>query len=221
MPLGYAAGPGDAFELWGEVVATVRDVRIVSPPAGSAPAPETYQTDEQLVEGHSVYAVLDIRREVVPPEEGNVTISGLVECHHDGKISTVSWEPIPGLVIPLPTRVDSVDVRCRVGETVVVVPDPFSQGASSGSVSPLVPTGDVLIYDTPLGVRTYAEELTFTLERLDARGRPETKAFTAWRVPILDPWVDAEGRLQNFLLPMPVRRVAENDARGYEALLES
>lgn len=204
VPAGLGAATDPIFEIWGDAVAIITDVELVNPPQDVTYNNSEFYAEEQLVEGHTVFATIEFRAYPVE-SEGNISIDGHVSCDHEVRVDTVPW-----MGIPIPTRIERAQVACQVGERVFVTPDPFETGGSSAN--PPTPTGIVMPFEAPTGW-TYAEEFTYVAG--------DGKSYYAWAVPILEPWENARGTAKNFMLPMPIEKLRHNDVRDYSVYLMS
>lgn len=206
-------GGGDVLDAYAEVVATVEDVTLVEPLV-----PVTGRAGdvrgETLVEGHTTFVTLDVYvwRNAT---QGHVNITGFVECHHQADVNVSYWFG----VVPVPNRVDKVEAGCRVGEHVFVMPDPFMPPNAYLSAPPSR-TGEVFVYETPMGETTYAEEYVYTIVTPDAWGEPVVERRYAFSTPVHEPWIHTDGRPKSFLLPLPEARLLEMGLDHYQVVLE-
>lgn len=216
LPIGVAAipygdeGEGTVVEGTQEVVAEVYDVVLANLPEERELDPSTLQEPEQLVEGHTVFVVIDVKTR---PREanGSVDIMGMVECRANATYSGRTF-----LGIPLPERVDRAQVRCRIDEHVIVSPDPFQDPPAGRPTA----TDRLIPFRIP-GVGTgYAEEFAYPVVRQRADGSEETLTFYAWKVPIWDAWVDGHGRPKNFYAPIPEDRLLEMGVGDFKVFHE-
>lgn len=222
LPIGVSALPmmghgdddgddgGSIFEGSQEVVAEVYDVVLAGLPHEKTYEPESLHEQEQLVEGHTVFVVIDL---VARAERtnGSVDVMGMVECKAN---VTYSGREFWGIL--LPEHVESAQVRCRADEHVVVSPDPFQDppAARPQRTDRLVP------FRIPDGSLGYAEEYSYPVVRQAPDGTEQTLTFYAYKVPIWDQWIDAHGRPKNWYAPLPEDRLREMGVRDFEAYHE-
>lgn len=204
---------GQVLEYYGEAAAYIEDVAIAT-----FPAPVTGRTgefrEEQLVEGHTTFLTLDIAVER-ERKNASIDIEGYVRCEHRARVNFTYLG-----AVPFPTYVDYAGSECRVGEQVVIVPDPFLDWSAS-YVSPLQPTGRLLEFTAPNGERAYMEELTFhTLDHDDGWAEPLRRDYYAWTTPIFPPWVSDDGRLRSFYAPLPEDRLLEMGVEDFQVVFE-
>lgn len=213
-PLLVAAFPDDPDAWWdevtevqGEASAWVEDVRLAA-----LPAPVTGRSaevvPEQLVEGHTVFAVLNVhvwRNET----EGVINVTGYVDCKHSVGIATRNG---------VPSRVDHAGAECRVYERVVVRPN--STTAPWTWFTPLEATGRIQPFTTPSGQPGYAEELSYVASYEDGRGQLVQQTLYAWAVPIYPAWLHVDGRPASFLAPLPEDRLREMGVDRFDVLFE-
>lgn len=216
LPIGVAALPdgGDeepVLDGYQEATATVYDVVLARLPHEKGYEPESLHEEERLVEGHTVFVVIDVVS-YDRQANGSVDIMGMVDCKANAKYSGPTF-----LGIPLPERVDSVEARCRVDEHVIVTPDPFNDPPMAA----LQPTGRLLPFTIPGVGQGYAEELQYPVQRQDAHGATETAIHYAWKVPIWGSWLDADGRPKNFYAPLPEDRLLEMGVQDFEVYHEN
>ena len=210
---GLGAGENPVLDLWGEATAIVSGVELVDLPERREQDPATTSVGERLVEGHTVFAVIDVKTRPVNETEEFVEIEGVVHCEDRVSIRT---ERLFG-VVPVPTGIDQAQLHCYVGQRVIVTPDPFTGDPGSLADLPALgasaarPTGVVLPVTAPDGQSTYAEEMSF-----EHAGR----TYFAWAVPVLAPYENERGDVKNFRLPMPAERLRHNDVHDYCVLLE-
>lgn len=219
LPIGVMAMPdgaeessseddGSVLDGYQEVTAAVYDVVLAQMPREKVYDPASFREEEQLVEGHTVFVVIELEYDLADTN-GTVDIMGMVDCDARATYSGPTF-----LGIPLPERIDRVEASCRVDEHVVVAPDPFANPPLS---SPQ-PTGRLIPFHVPGVGHAYAEELSYPVARTDASGWTETETFYAWKVPIWQPWIDAHGRPKNFYAPLPedkLREMGESDFEVY------
>lgn len=214
VPLGVAAQPWEAFGLWGNVSATVQNVEVFDWPDKKVYDPTSFQVPEQLVEGHTTFATIEMRSNRTELE-GNVSIAGYVRC--DDEVEW-EWEGAPIFI----TRVRKAHVECTVGQRVIVTPDPFTgdPGYIPIGGTSAEPTGRILPFTPPGQPPTYAEELVYTQTLQDETGRVTQRTLYAWATPILPTFETPTGP-KNFLMPIPLDRIYEMDVRDYSVVLEA
>lgn len=210
---GQGAGESDVVETGAEVVAYVQDLELVD-------APDRYEypawnlTSEQLVEGHTTFAVIE-RTPTKIEENGTVDITGFIECWHHVNATDESWF---GLV-RIPNRINKAEAGCRVGETIIVTPSLFRPASpQSSSAGPMMPTGNFVTLDTPTGEPAQAEEFVFSATHLTEDGTWVAQDYYAWQVPILQEWMDADGDPRNFWMELPTHRLVEMGVTDFELI---
>lgn len=190
-----------------EVAAEVYDVVLARMPREKEYDHETFREEEQLVEGHTVFVVIDVGSRF-NDSNGSVDIMGMVECKAE-----VSYSGPTFLGIPLPERVDRAHVRCRADEHVIVTPDPFQ----NPPLARPVPTDRLIPFRGPTGELAYAQEYSYPALRQDPDGTQEEATFYAWSVPIWsEPWLDTHGRPKNFYSPIPEDRLVEMGVEDFK-----
>lgn len=206
VPVGIGAGDTPLLDLWGEASAIVSDVELFQPPQKKTYDPDQFYAEEQLVEGHTVFATIEFRANVSEAAE-NITIDGVVHC--EDHVEADTWMGIP-------YRVRHAQAECYVGQRVVVTPDPFS--GNPGSLANLSlsslsyhPTGNTFPVRSPDGQWGTVEELWFEVD---------DRQYFAWATPVFEPWSWGE-KTKNFIVPLPTDRLAHNDLSSYRVLLES
>lgn len=204
----YPSGDEMVVEGGAQGVLEITDVALAELGDPRTVEPNSTFGHEQLVEGHTVFAVIDIRTTVVNTS-GNFTVDGLVSCSYHAEGESRSFL---GLV-SYPTHVDRVEVDCLEQHRVVVMPSPVAQ---SSSMSPLTPNGDVLRYVTPKGEVGYADEYTFVESWTTPDGREHHATRYAWGTDVMHPWTTRAGHEKNVLLPLPPDRLVEMQARNFE-----
>lgn len=206
----------DAAEVTAEVLARVEDVRVFEPQYRYEPIPVGLRGEEQLVEGHSVFVVLEFagnRTEV----EGNVTVTGEVECDYRAEAGTTPW--YAGL--PLVTGVREAWARCRVHDQVVVTPTVYCQvqgdwDCATPAAPVLVPTGVRTPFQSPDGQWGEMVEYAFTAT---PPGEREPRTYYAFAVPILHAWVhEDDGATRNLWAPLPLGRLEAMDVWDFKFL---
>jgi len=219
LPVAAWANPNDpssyVVEGGAEGLLQVTDVALADLGAPRAIDPSSTHAQERLVEGHTVFAVIDITTHVLN-DTGNFTVDGLVSCsaHAEG--------PTRGITLPFvgkvyyPTRVDDVTVDCLEQHRVVVIPSPFQ---TSSSYTPLHPTGVVTRYQTPNGDVGYEEEYAFFEQWSDAEGVHQAPRY-AWAVSAHPAWTKADGHAKNLMAPLPADRLHEMGLHGFQLVDE-
>lgn len=217
LPIGVMAMPdddapddGSGVGGYEELTATVYDVVLAEMPREKVYDAGSYHEEEQLVEGHTVFVVLDVTYRF-NDTNGTVDIMGMVDCKAEASYSGPTF-----LGIPLPERVDGVHAGCRVDEYVLVAPDPFAYPPLAAAT----PTGRLLPFDVPGVGRAYAEEMRYPVRLQAPDGASETATFYAWKVPIWQTWTDAHGRPKNFYAPLPEDKLAEMGVGDYKVYHE-
>ena len=218
VPVGIGTGQDPILDLWGEASAIVTNIELLPPQQNKTYDPNEFFAHEQLVEGHTTFATIEFRANVTV-DAGNYTIDGTVECkdHIRGRGPVIFGFVIPGTV-------DEAHVECRVGQRVIITPDPFTGdpgflggggggggGGSGGSAPAYAPTGEVRPIRTPNGQFGYIEELVF---------EHDGKTWYAWATTVMKPW-ERDGTLKNFIAPLPTDKLRLNDAASYRVILES
>lgn len=200
----------DVVEVAAEAVAYVQDLELVSPP-DQYEYPPWELGSEQLVEGHIVFHTLE-RTPTRIEDNGSLDIVGTVNCQHHVNATTKSWF---GLV-HIPDRVNEAWVECEAGERVVVTPSVFRSSAAS----PMMPTGNGFMLDTPTGEPAYAQELVFTVTEELRDGSFAAKEYYAWSVPALEKWVYRDGTTKNLWFELPVGKLREMGTDRFEVISE-
>lgn len=220
LPVAAWANPNDdptstVVEGGAEGLLQVTDVALADLGASRVVDPNSTSTHERLVEGHTVFAVIDIKTRVVD-DVGNFTVDGLVSCHAHAE------GPTRGLTLPFvgkvyyPTRVDSVEIDCLEQHRVVVIPSPVG---STSSYTPLSPTGVVSRYQSPSGDVGYEDEYAFFERWSDAQGEHEAQRY-AWAVPVQSTWTKADGHAKNVMAPLPAARLLEMGVHDFQLVDE-
>lgn len=206
----------DAAEASAEVVARVSNVRVFEPQYDWDPVPSGLHAAESLVEGHSVFVVLEHRgnRTAV---EGTVTVAGEVDCDYRAEAGTSPWL----LGVPMVTGVREAWAKCRAYDQVVVTPAVYCQvqgdwACDAPSAPVLVPTGERAAFLSPDGQAGEMVEYAFTAT---PPGEREPRTFYAYAVPVFDPWVhEDDGATRNLWAPLPLDRLAEMDVWDFKFL---
>ena len=209
LPIGVMAMPDDGsghaedddsvLDAYQGVTATVYDVVLAQMPREREYDAASFHEAEQLVEGHTVFAVIELESRETETN-GSVDIMGMVDCKAEAGYTGPTF-----LGIPLPERIDRAHVECRIDEKVVVSPDPFQDPP----LAQPTPTGRLIPFRTPTGERAYAEELSYPVQRTQPDGTLGVATHYAWSVPIWQPWLDAHGRPKNFYAPLPEDKLRE------------
>lgn len=206
----------DAAEVVAEVLARVSDLRVFEPRYEAEPIPSGIHSAERLVEGHSVFAVLDFHSNATPVE-GNVTVAGEVDCEYRAEVGTTPW--YGGL--PMVTGVREAWARCRVHDQVVVTPSVYCevQGdweCDAPSALVLVPTGVRTAFQSPDGQWGEMVEYAFSAT---PPGEREARTFYAFAVPIFRPWVHGDdGATRDLWAPLPLGRLEQMDVWDFKFL---
>lgn len=202
IPVGLGASQNPILDLWADGSVIIQDVEIFNPPQKKSYDPNEFYAEERLVEGHIVFATITFS----PRYEnatGNVTIDGVVHCEDH-----VEYDTFAGFI---PYNIRRAQFECYTGQRVIITPDPFSGDPGSLTDLPLMqPTGRVEGIRTPDGQRGYIEELSFV---------HEGKLWYAWATPVFEPWT-RDGKVKNFMAPLPIERLASNDIDDYHVFLE-
>jgi hypothetical protein len=209
VPFGYAAQPWTVFDTYNEVYAAVSDLEVLNLPDKKVYDPNSFFAEEQPVEGHTVFATIELRANT-SEVEGNVTIAGVIDCRHDVEYD---YE-----IFPIPSRVRRAEVGCVIGERVVVYPVNYT--SNSGQSSDFTPTGRVIPFTPPSGVPVYAEEFSFLLTETNNDGLVVERTMFAWATPVVPPWTTDAGKVKNFMMPIPLDRILEMDCGDYQVVLE-
>lgn len=173
-------------------------------------------TPEQLVEGHTVFTVIDIQF-VKNESTWTADIAGGVDCdvHHE-----VSGPTVYG--VPVPNRIHRAQLECVVNGTVYVTPDPFYDSDDTVQQSSMQPTGVQIPFTAPTGETGFATEYVYELVSTDWLGETTTQALYAWSVPLLEePWLHSDGGMKSWYCPLPVARLQEMGITTFTARLES
>ena len=206
----------DTLEATGEALAAVSNLRVFEPQSRYEPIPAGLKGEETLVEGHSVFAVLDYhgnRTEV----EGNVTVTGEVDCDYRAEAGTTPW--YAGL--PMVTGVREAWLRCRVHDQVIVTPTVYCQAqgdweCDAPGAPVLVPTGARTPFQGPDGQSGELVEYAFSAT---PPGEAEPRTYYAFGVPILEPWVHLDdGAQRNLWAPLPLARLEQMDVWDFKFL---
>lgn len=219
-PVGFAvASEWTAADAYGEATAGIYDVELFEPPQKKVYDPSSFRAAEQLVEGHTVFATIDLQAHF-EETSGNVTITGLVRCEKD--VQYRQWDPI-GLGFGIPYKVDHAEAECVVAERVVISPDPGQWQAPTVAnvwLGPVTPTGVVLPFTSPDGTEAYSEEFSFDVVREMQDGRVESHVCYAWAVPVVGTFAAHDGDVKNLYAPLPIPRLQECGAEDYDLDLE-
>lgn len=200
----------DVIETAADVAAWVQDLELVSPP-DRYEYPPWELGEEQLVEGHIVFHTIERTPQRIE-ENGSIDIVGNVNCQHHVNATTQSWF---GLVF-LPDRVTEAWVECHAGERIVVTPSIFR----ASTASPMMPTGNGFMLDTPTGEPAYAQELVFSVTELQSDGTFVAKEYYAWNVPVIQSWVYPDGTTKNLWFELPLDKLREMGTDRFEVIPE-
>lgn len=212
--LGSFPGGDPWQEAEAAVNATVRDIELVEPPARFDRIIDAGMP-EQVVEGHTVFATIEIPV-AINRSEWNVSVVGSISCDLDTR---AEGEFFGG--VPFPTRIEEGFVRCQVGEQVFLSPDPFMEpGHFSGSVTPFTPTSSWQA-EAPNGELIDVHEYSFGVTRMLDDGTLQTERQYAWSVPLTTPWIHTNGKLKDWYCPIPEERLAEMGKTDFWAYHES
>lgn len=198
-----------------EAAAWIVDVALLDAPPAVDGRNDTFR-EEQLVEGHTVFVVVDIEIQL-NLTNSSVNVTGFVECSHE-----VSWQgPMVGTPVgnvPFPGRIDRAGAECRAGERVFATPDPFFDPDTSSMA--MTPTGVVLPITTPSGEPGFVEEYSFTLVQHDSWGDTTERTLYAYAAPIYAPWMHTDGRPKSFVVSLPYARLEEMGEYDFTFILE-
>lgn len=196
--------------------ATVTDIDLITPPQKYDRVVNDFRP-EQLVEGHIVFITIDI------PLIANVSnftfdIVGNVSCstHFNGSGNFF------GGIIPVPNRIDEAHEECQAAGRTFVTPDPFIDSDNQTLVSSsLTPTGVSTPFVTPNGQPAEATEYYYDITARDWLGEITTYSLYAWSTPVMDPWVQSDGRQMNWYCPISEERLSEMGIHEFKARHES
>lgn len=206
----------DAAEVSAEVVARVSNVRLFEPQYRWEPIPSGLHAEESLVEGHSVFVVLEYEGDATAVE-GNVTVAGEVECDYRAEAGTAPWLAD----LPMVTGIREAWAKCRVHDQVIVTPAVYCQvqgdwDCDAAAAPVLVPTGERTWFQAPDGQRGEMVEYAFSAT---PPGEREARTFYAFAVPVFEPWVHEDDGLQrNLWAPLPLDRLHEMDVWDFKFL---
>lgn len=224
LPVGFALADhaiGHTTVPGGEVVrgtleayAEVTDIVLADLPQAYDRA-VVHNAPEQLVEGHTVFVTWDIK---LVPNVTNWTadIAGDVSCAAN---TSTSGPQVLGL--PFPNRVDRARLECQAGGVIFVTPDPFYDSSNTYQQSSMQPTGSLVPYTTPDGQRGHATEYVYDLIAVDWLGEATVQTLYAWSVPLMEPWMHADGRTKSWYCPLPGERLQEMGIATFRVDLES
>lgn len=207
---------GTVHEAEAEARAMVTDIALIDPPDRYVRAENEFRP-EQLVEGHIVFITIDLQR-VLVEENFTFDIVGNVSCDFGA-----SGEGEFFLGLPWPTDVDEGFVRCQAGDKIFVTPDPFIEGDDVGfgsTVTPFVPVSTSTA-KAPNGETIDVEEYAFDVITYDAQGAATSKTYSAWSVPVLQPWTHTDGSTKSWFCPIPEDRLREMGVSMFNAYHES
>lgn len=201
--IGHVQVPGGEIVNGGlEAAATVTDIVLVD-------AIQTYDRvavhnwPEQLVEGHTVFVTLDIP---LVPNMTNWTadIIGDIECKTNTRTSGYFFQGLP-----VPRRIDEAHAECRAAGRVFVTPDPFyDSNHTYGGQWRL--TGVEIPFTAPDGQPGVMREYSYPVVQTDLVTLEQREStWYAWEVPILEPWLHADGSEKRWYCPIPVARIDE------------
>lgn len=187
-------------------VLTVSNVTLVQPPQDRAVEPGSTSQREQLVEGHTVFTVIEVRTRPVD-DGGTINVSAVVECSAQTQIHYDRF-----LGVPIPDGVETTTAACLENATLVAVPDPVPL-SSGARVSPLAPDGVQIRYQTPTGEAGYETEYVYQVQQ---DGRTQTRY--AWGVQPAKPWTDASGAPKNLFVSLPVDKLVQMGVRSFHVV---
>lgn len=190
--------------------ANVSHIDLVQPPVPHVQDPNTTVGREQLVEGHTTFAVITIRDQAVQ-DNGSVDVGAVVDCSAETHVNTTKTF----FGIPVPTSVDSTTAQCVENATLVAVPDPIP---FQSSVSPLRPDGVVLRYQTPGGQVGYETEYAFEAQYVGDDGAMHNVTRYAWATTPTAPWTTSSGAVKDLYITMPLARLQEMGARSFHVV---
>lgn len=198
--------PGDdpsalIIEGGAEQYAQVGDIYLMDPPQPHVVEPNSTLGHEQLVEGHTVFATIDIVTRVAQ-DNGTVDVSAIVTCSAQTGVDYNRTF----FGIPVPNHVHTTTVDCLENATLVAVPNPLPMAARSN----LQPTGIVIAFTTPTGEVGYETEYATTWAG---------QSYYAYAVnPVRAPFVGADGHAKNLYVSFPVDRLREMGVHDFTIL---
>lgn len=202
-------------EARGTINATVDNITFFEPPPKYDRVMPSGMP-EQLVEGHIVFATIEIPL-AVNRSEWNVSIVGSVSCELREDVRGVFSQG----GIPFPTEVGPGVVRCQVGEQIFVSPDPFMEpGHTNAAVTPFTFSGTSQA-EAPNGEIIDVHEYFFDVTSLGDDGSVRTERMYAWSVPVLEPFLLPDGTVKNWYCPIPEARLSEMGQTDFWAYHES
>ncbi|GEM_PF-4565898 len=190
---------------------TVSNVTLVQPPQQRVVDPNSTYGHERLVEGHTVFAVIDLKSSPVA-DEGSIDISAMVNCTAETRVHYDRF-----LGVPIPDGVETTTLQCLENATLVAIPDPIST-SDSASMSPLAPDGEVYRYVTPTGEVGYETEYSYEYRHADAGGHWRSETRYAWAVSPSKPWTDASGASKDVYVTLPTARLEQMGVRSFHVL---
>jgi hypothetical protein len=189
----------------------VSDVALYNPPQFYEVEPNSTMGHEQLVEGHTTFAVITLQAKPVN-ETGSILITAAANCTAQTGVDT--WEFLGEQV---PCGVHTTTLQCLENAQIVALPDPLPGGDSR--ISPLRPDGVVLPFTTPLGEAGYETEYAYNETNRGPDGAWRTEARYAWGVAPMRPWIDAtSGISKNVLVALPLDRLTEMGQRSFHVV---
>lgn len=195
-----------------EAVATVTDVVLAELPREKIYDPASFREKENLVEGHTVFVTIDLEYRF-NQTNGTIDIMALVECKANTRFTGPVYSLPFGLgEVTIPNRVEEAHAECRVHDEVIVSPDPFQ----NPPLARPTPTGRDVPFNAPNGQPAVAREYSYPvrIDMPDGTARYET--FYAYGAPLMEPWVDHQGRLKSFFCPLPEDRLVEMGVSDYQ-----
>jgi hypothetical protein len=198
--------PGDdpsalIVEGGAEQYARVDNITTVDPPQSYVTDMNTTLGHEQLVEGHTTFATIDIVKHAVS-EHGSVNLMATVNCYAE-----TGWDGDTWFGIPFPSHVHTTTAQCIENATLVAMPNPLYQPSTQRSS--LAPDGNVYPFTTPTGETGYETEYSFDVSYQDADGYVHHQTQYAWGVSPVHPWVDASGVVRSLYMSLPSDKLAE------------
>ena len=208
--IGHMNVPGGELVNAGlEAAATVTDIVLLDT-FTTYDRVAVHNAPEQLVEGHTVFVTLDT---LLVPNITNWTadIAGSVSCQANTDIEGQNFLGLP----IIPRRINEAHLECSVRGIVFVTPDPFYNSSNTQQTSSMDPTGIEIPFVAPNGVRGVMREYSYTVLTQQADGAMRSATWYAWAVPIIDPWMHADGTMKTWYCPIPVARMIEMDVTHF------
>lgn len=203
-PLGVSGAPvdevvGRSTNLVGAELASLDGVPIPRKPVGGVPLPPA--VTQEVVEGHAVFAVVEVQREYEQVDA--LAVVGEVSC---------TWSVI-GSRLPAQNYVSRFTPGCRPGDSVIVAergaPPPSTRGD-------LVATGWEFVVESPATREpVLVREHRYRVEDTAVDGRPVQRWAFAWETEVRPLEVNPHsGRAFNFVGAVNLDRVTENGIAG-------